>query len=348
MDTINALSAIRAIGSSTSDGGTRQQFQQQAQPGQILTATVLEKTDNNLFYLDILGNKILAQSDSVSLSPGVKLKLEVVSTSPEFELKIVSKDQALFFGKTLTLLEENLDISNLLTKIETSQSSILKELSSQSQNGLKEFFSLQHSFLDGNTRGEHLKLLLDKLGLNIESILASNTKTDGCGQTLKSALVEITTLLQSGSELAEITHKLIGTIELYQLAQLKLNDDNLLLFPLPLPFLNHGYLIVNKDENGRATYEGNIAKQFSLHLNLEPLGNLEISFLESGDGIYVRFLCDSEEKAIFTKSYQEDLKDLLSEKKVLGLSFSDGAQTPAHTLIQQVIPVGKGILDTKI
>jgi len=349
MNTINALSAITAVGSSTSDSGQRQQFQQQAKPGQFITATILEKADSNQFYLDILGKKILAKSDSVFLSPGAKVKLEVLNTKPELELRIVSKNPELFFGKTLTLLTKNLDIQVLFQNLQTGLPPLLNELSTQSRDGLTNFFSLQQNQLTTTDSGKNLKQLLDRLGLNLESILAKGNKLQDGTQSLKSALLEISTILKAGSELAETTNKLLGTIELYQMAQLRLNSENLLIFPLPLPFLNHGYLLVDKDSRQQQSEtDKETPRHFSLHMNLEPIGNIEISFLDVSDGIYIRFLCDTQEKAGFASALQEDLKAMISSSDILGLTFGAGAGNPAQELIQQLIPDGETMLDTKI
>ncbi len=348
MNTINALTAITPVGSSTSDSSQRQQNQSFGKPGQFLTATVLESADKNQFYLDIQGQKILAKSDSVSLSPGAKLKLEVLATKPELELRIVSKNPEMFFGKTLTLLSKNLDISTLFQSLQTSPSPLFDKLSTLSQDGLKTFLSLQQEPLTTIDSGKNLKLLLDRLGLNLESVLARGNKNQQGAQTLKSALLEINSLLKSGSELAETTNRLLGTIELYQLANLRLSNDNLLVFPLPLPFLNHGYLLVERDSKQTPETKDTNPQRFSLHLNLEPIGNIEISFLHNSEGLYIRFLCETEEKSFFTSAQQDELKQAISSTDILGLSFGVGAGNPAQALIQQLIPDGETMLDTKV
>lgn len=82
MNTIKPLSPIKPVGSSTSDADARQQSKQHAQPGQIFTATVLKSAGRNRFFLSINEQNILAQSETVSLSPGAKLKLQVLTTTP--------------------------------------------------------------------------------------------------------------------------------------------------------------------------------------------------------------------------------------------------------------------------
>jgi len=155
-------------------------------------------------------------------------------------------------------------------------------------------------------------------------------------------------LLKGGSELADATNKLLGTLELYQLAQLRLASENLLIFPLPLPFLDNGYLLVEKNDLEDDDEEASDTLRFSLHLALEPLGNIEINFLQMKEGLYIRFGCDSKSKKEFAGSHQETLKEMISATEVLGLSFTENAENPTNNLIQQLIPDGESMLDTKI
>jgi hypothetical protein len=347
MSTINALTAIKPIGTATSDSGSRQQSQHQAKPGQTFTATVLESAGHNRFYLDILGDKILARSDKVSLTAGTKLDLEIIATKPLLELKIISKVPELFFGKSLTLLDKSFDISTLFKSLTQSTSPFLSQLSSSSQAGLKEFYNLQQTNIGHHEGGAQLKQLVDRLGLNLESLLAQG-KNNPAGQTLKASLLEITAILKEGGSIAEAANRLLGTLELYQLAQLRLSSENLLIFPLPLPFLNSGYLLVEKDGSTDKELNESDTLRFSLHLNLEPLGNIEITFLQTKDGLYIRFACESAEKKDFTNNFQNDLKEMISSTELLGLSFTDTAENPASKLIQQLVPDGKSMLDTKI
>lgn len=347
MNTINALTPIKPGGSATSDTSGRQQYQQQARPGQTLTATVLESAGNKRFYLDILGDKILAQSDIVTLSTGTKLNLEVLSSVPLLKLRIISHTPEMFFGKTLTLLGKNLDISALFQALTPAVSPLFNQLSSTSQNGLKDFYNLQQMIVGEKDGGTQLKQLLDRLGLSLEAAL-SGKDTTTAALTLKAALLEITTLLKEGGEIANAANRLLGTLELYQLAQLRLSSESLLLYPLPLPFLDNGYLLVEKEDLSDYEKDNNKTLRFSLHLTLKPLGDIEIIFLQTKDGMYIRFSCDSKDTKEFISNFQDDLKEIISSTEVLGLSFNDTAGNPANNLIQQLVPVGESMLDTKI
>jgi len=162
-------------------------------------------------------------------------------------------------------------------------------------------------------------------------------------------LLEIAALLKDGGDLADATNKFLGTLELYQLAQLRLSPENQLIFPLPLPFLDNGYLIVEKDKSDdNDEKKSKQSLRFSLHLSLEPLGNLEIVFLQTEDCLYIRFACESDLVKKFTSNFQNELKEIISSTDAVSINFTDNADNPANDLILQLLPEGKSMLDTKI
>ncbi len=346
MNTINALTAVKSVGTATSDANEKKQFQQKAKPGQKFSATVLESAGKNRIYLDIFGDKILAQSDIINLKPGTKLQLEVLSTKPLLELKIISKTPEMFFGKTLTLLGKNFDIGGLVQILQDSPP-VLGQLGSNSQQGIKEFHDLQQIPYGNKDSGDQLKLLLDRIGLSLEPLLAGGNKTEAA-LSLKAALLELTTLFKSGGELADTTNRILGTLELFQLAQLRLASDDLQIFPLPLPFLDNGYLLVKNNKQRESNDNDEKSTQFSLHLSLEPLGNIEISFLQTQEGLSIQFSCDSLEKMEFTREHQEQLTKMISTATILGVNFTELAGDPTNDLIQQLVGDGQSMLDTKI
>lgn len=347
MNKINALSAIKAVGSATSDGRNKHPFQQQIRTGQTFEATVMESAGNKRFYLNILDNKILAQSEDVSLPMGKKIQLEVINTSPLLELKIVSNSLELFFGKTLTLLGKSLNIEGLFQSLTAPSSPLINQLSPSTQKGLHNFNKTQQLPVEGQNGGYQLKQLLDRLGLSLEVLLAGG-QTSKATQSLKAALLEIATLMKDGIELAETTSRLLGTLELYQLAQLQLTTDNLNIFPLPLPFLDNGYLLVERNKDEQDSGEDNSSTHYSIHLSLKPIGNLEISFFQTLDGLYLTLSCESEDTKEFLQENHALLKDILLTTELLGVRFNTKAGDPTGDLIQKLVPRGETMLDTKI
>ncbi len=345
MNTITPLTGIPAVGSSTSKQGG-QGKQPSTQQGQHFKATVLEVRNQNTFVLDIGGNRISAQS-SVPLTAGQQLQLQVTSTTPQVELRIISDSTNLFLGKSITLVGKNIDLSSLFQSFSNSSSSPFTSLSTISKQTLESYFNFDQTGLTGKDSGNILKQLVDRIGLSFEALLARG-QTSNAQTTLKSALLEISEVFKGAEELATNTNKLLSTIELYQLAQLQLDKDNLFIFPLPIPFLEKGYLIVDRNSSNEDAEYDEDESRFSLHLAMAELGNLRIDFLKNPDGMYIRFISDSQEKLDFIENYQGDLLDHLLEENVKGISFSHENIDPAADLLKQLLPDGESIVNTKV
>ena len=347
MDTIIPLSSIAPVGSSTSQGRGRSHGQQLPATGEILKAVVLEAGGNNHFVLDIGGNR-LAASSLAKLVPGQILQLQVTKTEPQIELKIVSDTLNRLAGRSLTLLGKNIDLTALFTAVQNHSPSPLPLLTPTSRTVRESFFTLQQTTLGDEAGGATLKQLIDRLGLNLEHLLARGDK-DAAAHTLKAALLEMVHTFSTADDLAEVTQKLLTTLELFQFAQLQSGTNSPYIFPLPLPFVEQGYLIVEHgDEEDKGGAEAGEESRFSLHLTMSSLGHLCINFLHNSEGLFVRFHADSEEKADFLKAHGEDLKTAISTSPLVGLAFSSDAGDPISELIRSIVPPGSSMLDTKV
>lgn len=196
--------------------------------------------------------------------------------------------------------------------------------------------------------GAVLKEIINNLGLKFESLL-SKGDTEAATKTLKAALLEIAQQFQSSKNVAEATNRLLATLEVFQQAQVQFEGDKQFIFPLPLPFLLQGYLVIDKnsEQEGKGIDE-NAGVNFSLHLSLKELGNIRVDFHSNPEGLYLKFNCESLDKANFVADFQNDLKEAISGTKLLGLTFTDKAEDPANELIKRMVPEGQSILDTKI
>jgi hypothetical protein len=521
MNTISPLSSSTFLGSATSRFEGQSNPQQGAQPGEIFKAVVLEAQGKDTFLIDINGENVTAQSKA-PLSPGQNLQLQLVSTSPQVELQIVSSPQQQFFGRSLTLVGENINLSNLLEGLQggvsstqgttatvlaaegdgayvvdigghpvQAQSSIplspgqplqvsadpvslqaqlnttagpsqqatfsiapdtapgvltnllqspsplqaqvtaatqaqnqylsaldiggtrvqiqgqapltpgqslqvqvdiaslqlqfntaaagqqqasggiltlagqaagniflalqqpvnplFDNLSSAAQSAINSFQTLQQNNLSGAEGGKTLKQLIDTIGLSLEHQLATGDSA-GAAKTLKAALLEAAYVFKDSADTSDAAHRLLGTVEVYQMAQQHLGDTGTFVAPLPLPFLEQGYLTVEGygGQKEGETEENGHPLSFSLHLAMSDLGNLRIDFLQYQNGLYIRFNTDSKEKSDFVASFSTDLENSLSGVPLLGLTFSDTAADPTTDLIKKLLPQGASILDTKI
>ncbi len=347
MDTITPLTSISPPISSTAQGKGRGQGQQMSAQGQLLKALVLEAKGDNRFLLDIGGNRQTVSSEA-ALVPGQTLKLQVVRTEPNIELKIVANPLEQLQGRSLTLLGKKIDLASLFQNFQQETPPPLDTISPASRSVLEDFFVLQQNGVEGKDGGLILKQLIDNLGLNLEQILARGDK-NGAANTLKAALLEIAHSFDPASNIAETTHKILSTLELFQLTQLQLGHDSSLILPLPLPFIEQGYLIIEQgDKDSRSGDPSLPENRFSLHLTVSELGNLQIDFLKNSEGLFIRFRAGDQEKAAFLESYGSELKKAITRIPLVTLCFASDAPDPIHDLVRQIVPAGKSILDTRI
>jgi hypothetical protein len=345
MNTISPLSGITPVGTATDSGGKGREGQ--VRQGQLFRATVLEAKSGNTFILEIGGNKITAQART-PLTVGQTLNLQVLSTAPQVELQIVSDSTRLLAGKSITLLGDAIDVKGLLTLLRGAAPTPLAELTPLSRQTLQSFSLVNQEILAGKDGGNLLKQLLNRLGLTFEALLARGD-TRNAQNTLKAALLELSQAFKGAGRLAETTNKLISTIELYQLTQLQLEKQNIFIFPLPLPFLQKGYLIIedyHKEKNEEDA--GEEAERYSLHLALEGLGNLRVDLFQNHEGLFLRFVSDSKEKISFLEQYKDDLLLNMVNTTIAGVSFAEEHTDPAADLLKRLLPEGESLVNTKV
>lgn len=346
MDIINPPSSIPPLGHATSQGKGRGQSQFSAPFGQLLKALVVEARGDNRFILDISGQRLTASSEA-KLTVGQTLQLQVTKTEPTIELKIVAGTDSLLTGKSLSLLGKNIDLGALFALMKGLAPPPLTLLSPLSRTTLEEFFNLQQRD-PGDQGGATLKRLIDTLGINLEHLLAKGDK-DAATRTLKAALLEAFQIFSSADDLAETTQKLLTTLELFQLVQLQGGSTTQLIFPLPLPFVEQGYLLVDQEQQGEDGHGDSPGEsRFSLHLTMSDLGHLRIEFVRNQEGLFIRFFADSDDKARFLAEFDGELKTAIADTPLLGLSFSSGATDPVQDLLRRVVPQGQSLLDTKV
>lgn len=345
MDTTTPISSsIQPI--SPANTGSRQRSPgQQTTVGQLLKAIVVEAKGENQFVLDFTGNRQPVRSES-KLRIGQALQLQVIKTSPQIELKIVTDTLRAVIGRSLTLLDSTINITSLYKGLQKSQN--LTKITLSSQTVLETFFTLQQSETGNKDGGVQLKKLIDLLGLNLEKLLSLDDKAQAVN-TLKSALLEISNSFQHAKSLAESTTRILSTIELFQFTQLNNSGNSVFILPLPLPFLDQGYLVVEKqDQQESDADESKKSSRFSLYLTMSELGNLHLGFINTNNGLLIRFQTESEQISTFVQTFSDDLIDAISGEEVAQLSFSGDAPDPRHDLIQYLIPEGQSMLDTTI
>lgn len=347
MQPINPLTGIPPVGSPLPRSGERSHEQLPAQPGQFLKALILEARPENRFIIDIGGNRLLAESRA-PLAPGQTLQLQVTATTPQIELKIVAEHLSPFFGKSITLLGKAIDIAALFQSLQQKGPQAMESLTPTTRTLLSDFTSLQQQPLEGDDSGAILKQLIDRLGLSLERLLAAGDR-DAARNTLKAALLEISAGFRGADSIAEHTNRILSTLELFQLAQVHVDGDRQFLFPLPLPFVEQGFLLIDNQgrENEPREYDSDEIR-FSLHLTMSDIGHLRVEFFHTREGLYVRFHAESPETSDFISQFSDDLKQTISEVPLLSLTFAGDAGDPVGELMRLIVPPGQSVLDTKV
>ena len=346
MSTITPLTSTPSLGSATDRPSGQQHSLGLKIIGEILKATVLESRANNQYLLDFGSYKIPAASQT-KLSVGQVLQLQISQTSPQVELKILS-EASFLTGKSLVLLGNSIDLSSLFNTLQQGSPSPLSTLTSGTANTLSSYIPPElTSLINSKEGGEFLQQLVNRLGINFEQLLAQGD-TSRAKSTVKAALLEIAFRFQNAEHISEQTNKLLATLELYQLTQLQLSNSNLLIFPLPLPFLEQGYLLIdNSEKDGQGSSSPDDTQKFAVHLTMSELGNIQIDFIQQAEILFIKLFFDSEEKAQFASQFSGMLEEMLSSVSQLVISFSSGAENPTQALARKLLPAGQSFINTK-
>ena len=196
--------------------------------------------------------------------------------------------------------------------------------------------------------GQGLKHLIDRIGTNLERLLAEG-KTDHAAATLKSALLDIRKQLNGNKEISSQAGHLSSTIEAIQMLQVRLAQDAIFLLPLPFPFLEQGFLVVDRDRAGEQEntrkQDGN-RQRYSLYLQLAGLGNLRIDLHPGDSGTRILFYAQDSERARFLSQYRAELLDMLTATTPESIQFLTGAEDPLGTLLAQITDSSASLLST--
>ena len=197
-------------------------------------------------------------------------------------------------------------------------------------------------------RGQDIREFIDRLGTNLERLLAEG-KTDQAATTLKSALLEIREQHSGNEALAREAAGLNSTIEAIQLLQVRLAQDSILLIPLPFPFLELGFLVVDRDSQKNTASlgeEGEKPTRYSLYLQLEGLGNLRIDLHQSADRTRLYFYAQDPERARFLAENRSELMQLMTATVPESIQFLTGAEDPVKILLARITDTTTTVLNT--
>ncbi len=311
------------------------------QPNQLVRVTVAEGGQERAL-LDLGHRQVLAET-KVPLQSGQKLNMVVVETSPQLLLRVVEDKLAGRLLRALHLLGEKTELAPLLSQL-LAEAGGQKMLKGPARQTIENVMAFLRQSPDGIT-GEDLAGLARLLGMDAEADLA-NGDLDKVLAGLKGALMQAASQLSSEDSPSSDVEKRLQNLELLQLCRSRLDGEGIQFIPLPLPFLEQGYLLA---ERGHPGEEGEAPPHvLTLSLQLEGLGNLQVKLLYDQQGLYARFFCESRSVADFVSSFREELTDMLTSVPLQGAAFTDGAQDPAQALAHRVMADGDGLLDARV
>jgi len=307
-------------------------------PGQLIRATVMEQRGQQL-TLDMEGHSVTARSD-LGVREGQQLLLHVTATSPQIQLQTLGLNTSGQPAAILQLLGAGWDLPSLLRRLQAHKSFKNSPLPDGVRTALQ-IFTEGPEGASGHIDGSTLSTLLKNLGVN-------PFEDDGQGGSLRQALALI-----AGEDpekdpgLTEIAGRLLQGLDSTLQCNLRSSPGGTLVFPLPLPFLEKGFLVIEHPPGeGGGTTE--TPAKLSLFLNLKNLGEMRVDMLMDGEELRIKFTCDTEEARRALSSNGEDLQAALRFKPPREVLFTTGDPRPQEELREHCGGEPSGFVNTRI
>lgn len=316
------------------------------QVNQIIRATVTEGGLNNV-ELDLNRLRFRAFSKT-PLTPGQRINLQVVKTHPQIELKILDEIDLQHLFRALNFFSEKKGFLSILSQFLHQSESSLQNISAQSRQTLNQLQENLFAQTD-NIMGRTLAGMSRMLGFDLEALLAQGQSEEGA-KTLKGVLLTLSQSFSEDSPEAKNIDNLLKTIEMWQLFQLRLADKGLFFLPLPLPFLEQGYLLAGKNKDDQHQQKGSDRDSFwiSIHLRLSALGNIEAVLFSEDSGLNIRIMCQNSQVAQYMSQFKNDLQDNMNSQDIAKLIIDIGAKDPEKNLLAQLLPDNESFFEALV
>ncbi|MFP4453517.1 MAG: flagellar hook-length control protein FliK [Desulfobacterales bacterium] len=309
-------------------------------PYQIVQASVSEGGLERVL-LNIKGRQLSAET-KVPLKSGQKLNLQVVNTSPQIHLRIMEETELRHLFRLLHSLSENMRLLPLIQNMEPG-----------ARQAAAEVISLLGPE-PGNLSGKDFAGLWQKLGLNLEALLAEG-KSQEASSGFKALLLVHANLQGTEAKGGQEASTCLDHLLLFQLCRYRLAQENVVFLPLPFEFLEQGYLLAEKQQReGGGKQEGKSSQEqeedtwkISLNLSLSRLGNLQVLMLFEGTELRLRMLCQKRQSAQIVSKEIHKLGDRLTTVSLKSFSVDTGAPDPAINLLKRLAPDGDHFLEAK-
>lgn len=336
MNTVPSLLPIVPVASATAWHAPREEREHDLRAEQIVHATVAEGGQERVL-LQLGRERFWAETGS-PLQTGQMLQLQVLATAPQLLLKVVGGDPlGDSLGHLLHLLGSKSKLAALAAEMTASAGPMAPDVHGDHPLGqLLGLLSRPPEALNGNLLRELVRRLVPTENSDPEEDLPA------LHQTLRALRRQSAA---TDAPRAEALSALLQQLDLQLLCQARLAQAGLTYLPLPFPFLEQGFLLI---ERGSPTVPEEGSVQLSLHLSLAALGDLRIDVLYDRQGLSLRFCCGSKESMALLAGLREELGAAPLGLPLRGVAFVTGAANPVQALIQRLFPDGEAILNTRV
>jgi len=312
---------------------------------QVVQATVvqggLDKAE-----LEMGRHRFLAQT-KIPLTTGQSIKAQVMATQPQIELRLVDQNALMRMFVALNRMSESFDLGQILSRTALSQAFEGRTWGKNMRQALVQATISSPS--DGSRlTGNMLSSLMNLLGLDTERQVM-HQDPDQAASRLKSALLALSRDQGQDQDLRQRAERLVSHLELFQLCRVRLGEQGLNWLPLPLPFLEQGFLVwEQKEEPGQEEGQAENGQMLRMVLQMSWLGDLDIRLQQAGHGLRVGLACGSRETASFLEGAKEDLMHSVTALPITECSITLGAKDPAQVLLDLAVEDGERVFEARV
>ncbi|MDK2847802.1 MAG: hypothetical protein PWP34_1155 [Desulfuromonadales bacterium] len=294
-------------------------------PGQVLEATVIGTNDGEV-TLEMDGRQVMAHS-RLALRAGQQLRVHVTTTSGEIQLQALGLNPGNRQEELLQLLGAAWKLPDLMRRIQTRDTS---------QAPLATIRNLLDTFmnsLENPGKGVNVAALTDLL----ECFGMAGRKSDEMPTKLEQTLKAL---------LPERADEILQGLNLARQYNLQLLFEGITLLPLPLPFLEHGFLFAEQPSDKE---DGSPAPtKLSLYLSLEKLGDMRVDMLWEEEDFLIKFTCEKPEALRELSAFVKELKQMLHFTPLREILFTAGKIRPDEMLMEYLGKELQGLVNTRI
>ncbi len=313
-------------------------------PNQVVQATVVQ---GGLDKAELeLGRHRFSAITKVPLSTGQNIKAQVISTQPQIELRLVDQSALMRMFVGLSRMGESFDLGQIMTRGALSRAFEGQPWAQSLRQALDQ--AARYSPADGSRlSGSLLSSLINLLGLDTErQVMHSNP--DHAAARLKSALMALSQDKGQDQDVRQRAERLVSHLELFQLCRVRLWEQGLNWLPLPLPFLEQGYLVWDRNEDGESRAGTESEPVVRLVVQMSWLGDLDIRMQLTPQGLRLGLACARPETVSLLEGNREELLQSVTAVPVVQCSITLGAENPSKILLDLAVDDGERVFEARV